>query len=94
MAGLYAADGSYNVNVVDGLTFVGRQGANGALNVFQVNGVAVVPYQHVSGAINVFRSTGGEGNQHPSGAWHVSSTGTGGYKHNTNTITVLSGSLT
>jgi hypothetical protein len=91
MAGLYASNGTINVNVVPGTSFVGRQAANGGLNVFQVTGTSFVGYQHVSGAINVFNAVGGEEkDQHPSGALLVTNSG----KHNTKGVTVLTGVLT
>jgi hypothetical protein len=91
MSGLYAADGTYNVNVVNGLTFVGRQGSNGALNVFQVPGTSFTGNQHISGALNVFNAVGGEEkHQHPCGAQVVTNSG----KHNIRGVTVLTGVLT
>ncbi len=91
MAGLYAADGTININVVNGATFVGYQGSNGGLNVVQVNGTVNVPLQHVSGAINVFNALGGEEkHQHPCGARIVTNSG----KHNAIGVTVLTGVLT
>lgn len=91
MAGLYAADGTWNINVVDGTTFVGRQGSNGGLNVFQVNGTVFTGYQHKSGAVNVFNATGTEEKfQHPCGAHIVTNAG----KHNIRGVTVLTGVLT
>jgi len=91
MAGLYAADGTMNINVVSGATFVGYQGSNGGLNVRQVDGTTVAPLQHVSGAINVFNAIGGEEkHQHPCGARIVTNSG----KHGAQGVTVLTGVLT
>jgi hypothetical protein len=91
MAGLYAADGTFNINVVSGATFVGRQGTNGGLNVFQVNGSSFVGHQHPSGAINIFNAVGTEEQyQHFSGAFLVTNSG----KHNIRGVTVLTGVLT
>lgn len=91
MAGLYAADGTINVNVVSGATFVGYQGSNGGLNVRQVDGTVMGPLQHVSGAINVFNALGGEEKfQHACGAMIVTNSG----KHNAKGVTVLTGVLT
>ena len=91
MAGLYAADGTYNVNVVNGATFVGRQGSNGGLNVFQVPGTSFTGFQHVSGALNVFNAVGGEEKyQHACGAHIITNSG----KHNARAVTVLTGVLT
>ena len=91
MAGLYAADGTINVNVVSGASFVGYQGSNGGINVRQVDGTVVGPLQHVSGAINVLNAVGGEEkHQHPSGARVITNSG----KHGAQGVTVLTGSLT
>lgn len=91
MAGIYAADGTYNINVVPGTSFVGRYGTNGGLNVVQVNGSAQTGHQHVSGAINVFNAVGTEEKAyHPCGAFLVTNAG----KHNIRGVTVLTGSLT
>lgn len=91
MAGLYASDGSYNINVVSGASFVGRQGANGGLNVVQVPGTSFTGYQHISGALNVFNALGGEEkHQHQCGAQIITNSG----KHNARAVTVLTGVLT
>lgn len=91
MAGLFAADGTLNVNVVTGSSFVGRQGTNGGLNVLQVPGTSFTGYQHISGAINVFNAVGGEEkHQHQCGAQIITNSG----KHGAKGVTVLTGVLT
>ena len=91
MSGLYASDGTLNVNVVTGTSFVGRQGSNGGLNVIQVPGTSFTGLQHISGAINVFNATADVGtHQHPCGAQNITNSG----KHNARSVTVLTGALT
>jgi hypothetical protein len=52
MAGLYAADGSWNVTVVDGSAYVGLYAADGSINVIQSDG-DMGPLMHPCGAIRV-----------------------------------------
>jgi hypothetical protein len=55
---IYAADGSWNVTVVDGNTRVGRYAANHSLNVVQSTVTSTVRgLNHKSGAMNVFLAT-------------------------------------
>jgi len=54
MPGLYAADGSINVTVVDGTTLVGSYAADGSLNVVDASASGVPSgVYHPSGALNV-----------------------------------------
>lgn len=55
MAGVYAADGSLNVTVVDGSTRTGIYAANGSLNVVLAPSPVTAPV----------------GAYHPCGAWYV-----------------------
>jgi hypothetical protein len=72
MAGLYAADGSFNVTVVDGTDWVGLYAADGSWNVIAVDGTEYVGVYDASGALNVYVSDGTyRGWYHPSGAWNV-----------------------
>lgn len=48
--GFYAADGSMNVTVVDGLTYVGLHAADGSINVILAPGGVYVGAYHPCGA--------------------------------------------
>lgn len=54
----YADDGSWNISVVDGLTYTGLQAADGSTNVVQADGVAYVGAYHPCGALWVTVYTG------------------------------------
>lgn len=91
----YAADGSTNVTVVDGTTYVGAYAADGSINVFQVDGTTAVPLKHASGALNVFVTTAADdplalGGQHPCGAANVS---VSPYVSETVKVTVVTGAF-
>lgn len=53
MSGLYAADGGFNVSVVDGTTIKGVYAANGSLNVIQSLGTSPTGFYHKSGSTYV-----------------------------------------
>jgi len=66
-----AADGSWNITIVDGLTYVGKYAADGSFNCFQVTGGSLTTPQgwnHPSGAINIVNATA-EAN--PVGIYHA-----------------------
>lgn len=91
---LYAADGSFNVTVVDGTTIGGLQAADGSYNVVQVDGTSIVGLHHACGAYNVVHGTVGsiyDSPHHACGAYYVS---VSPYLPNTMQVTVVSGSLT
>lgn len=70
----YAADGSWNVHVVDGLSPVNRQGTNGETNVTGTTGLVPVGLNHPSGAMCVTTSPGGRVNrQAPDGSLYINS---------------------
>lgn len=87
---LYAADGSWNVSVVDGSTYTGVQAPDGSYNVFHVDGSVYTGLYAPCGAFNVFVSTGGTGYYAPCGALNVSQSP---YTRGTVSVTVVSGSL-
>jgi hypothetical protein len=90
--GLYAANDSWNITVVDGNSYVGRYAADGSLNVVVSSGGSYIGKWHSSGAMNVTVSPGTLVPQEaPDGSVYVSTTGninSGQY------VTVVSGSLT
>ncbi len=64
MSGVYAADGSWNVSVVDGSSFTGLYAADGSLNVIKSPGSTFVGMYHPCGALYVsgnFTPSGGGG---------------------------------
>lgn len=69
--GLYAADGSINVSVVDGLTYVGAYAANGSYNV--IAGPSTSGLYHPSGAHYVATApiNTNVGRSAPDGSWYV-----------------------
>lgn len=89
--GMYATDGSINIAVVNGATFVGSISVDGALNVFQsvvagnIGSTAPCGARHVtiSGAPTVSR-------QAPNGSWNIS---VSPYTNGGQRVTVVSGTL-
>lgn len=92
MAGLYAADGSLNVTVVDGNTYTGAMAKDGSYNVVQNDGSTYKGLYHKCGAYNVvLYSSGIPKLQHSNGSWLVSETP---FTVGTVKVTVVSGALT
>jgi hypothetical protein len=88
---LYAADGSLNITVVSGSTYVGRYAPDGSMNVVVSNGSTYTGLHHPSGAMYVIDTNSPITSiQHPSGAWYVSDSP---YQTGANRVTVVSGSL-
>jgi hypothetical protein len=88
---LYAADGSWNVTVVDGSTFTGLYAPDGSYNVVEVDGTSIAGLYAPCGAYNVFVSDGTyTGFYHPSGAINVS---VSPYELSTVRVTAVSGDL-
>jgi len=84
-----ATDGSLNVTVVDGTTWVGRIAKDGSLNVFQVDGSTWTGRNHTSGAVNVVVIASGEYDiNNKCGAVNVS---VSPYITGTQRVTVVSG---
>ena len=71
---LYAADGSWNVTIVDGTTLTGIYAADGSINVVEVDGTTLTGLYAPCGAWNVFVSTGQDGIYHHCGALIVQET--------------------
>jgi hypothetical protein len=70
---LYAADGSFNVTVVDGTTITGVYAPDGSMNVHTVDGTELTGLYHPCGAYNVYISDGDiVGVIHPCGAMVMS----------------------
>jgi uncharacterized repeat protein (TIGR01451 family) len=70
---LYAADGSFNVTVVDGTTITGVYAPGGSMNVYLVDGTTLTGLYHPCGAYNVYVSDGDIlGVIHPCGAMVMS----------------------
>lgn len=92
MAGLYAANGSINVTVVDGSTYTGLYAPDGSWNVVQVDGTTAVGAYHACGALNVFKYVSGQPSaRHISGALMVTTTP---FVQGATKVNVVSGSLT
>lgn len=91
MPGRYAADGSWNVTVVDGTSRTGLVAADGSINVVVAPGSTLVGLQHACGALNVTPKTSNQlGIMEPDGSLRVSESP---YYSNTQRVTVVSGSL-
>ena len=91
MSGLYAADGSINVTVVDGLSYTGLYAADGSYNVVSVDGSTYTGVMAECGAYNVIPFTSGTPMLFaPCGAFYVTESP---YTLGTMRVTVVSGSL-
>jgi hypothetical protein len=90
MAGLYAADGSFNVTVVSGAAMTGLYAPDGSWNVVEVDGTTLTGLYHPCGAYNVVESDGRTGIYHPCGALNVSESP---YVASSIHVTVVTGSL-
>lgn len=89
--GLYASDGSINVTVVDGNSYVGAQAADGSLNVLVVDGSDYTGLLAGCGAVNVIAAVADSNSYfHPCGAWYVSESP---YSIGAVRVTVVSGSI-
>jgi hypothetical protein len=89
---LYAADGSTNISVVDGTTYVGRYAPNGSLNTVLSTGSTLTGIHHPSGALYIVNTLSPTLSfQAPSGGVYVSDTGS--YQNGSLRVTVVSGSL-
>jgi hypothetical protein len=89
--GLYAADGSWNVTVVDGTAVTGLYAADGSMNVAVSEGTSPVGLTHPCGARWVTVATSGVvGFYAPDGSMYVSETGT---PEGAQKVTVVSGGL-
>ena len=88
---LYAADGSINITVVDGNSYVGRYAPNGSMNVVVTDGSTLTGLHHRSGAMHVVNTNSNVlSAQHPSGGIYVSDST---YANGSLRVTVVSGSL-
>ena len=89
--GLYANDGSINVTVVDGNSYVGAQAADGSLNVLVVDGSDYTGLLAGCGAVNVIATVADSNSYfHPCGAWYVSESP---YDIGAVRVTVITGSI-
>ncbi len=87
----YATDGSLNIRVVDGNSYVGRYASDGSTNVVVTDGSTYTGFHHRSGAIYVVNTnTGVLSFNHPSGGTYVSDSP---YATGATRVTVISGSL-
>lgn len=77
MSGIYNKDGSINVNVVDGETFVGFYSADGAMNVVDASQDGGKGIYHPCGAIRVTLDDDARTRYAPDGSMYVSTAGTG-----------------
>ena len=88
---LYAADGSFNVTVVDGTTLTGLYAADGSYNVVEQDGTTLTGLYHPCGAYNVVVTDGThEGIYHPCGALNVQESP---YTYDVTDVTVVSGTF-
>jgi len=73
---MYAADGSWNMHIVDGLTYVGLYAPEGCFNGTATTGTVPVPAIHPSGALTVTTAPGGLVNRRaPDGSLYINSVG-------------------
>lgn len=87
----YAADGSLNIRVVDGNTYVGRYATDGSTYVVVSSGSSLTGFHHPSGAMNVVNTdTAVLSTAHPSGGIYVADSP---YATGATRVTVISGSL-
>jgi len=89
----YAADGSWNVTVVDGSTYTGLYAADQSLNVIKSDGSTYVGSYHPCGAQYVSTNTSGLVSFYaPDGSIYVTNTGMPSTDQG-QPVTVVSGSL-
>lgn len=87
----YAADGSLNIRVVDGNTYVGRYATDGSTYVVVSDGSTYTGASHRSGAMNVVNTNSDVLSfQHPSGGIYVSDAT---FVNGGTRVTVISGTL-
>lgn len=87
----YATDGSLNIRVVDGNTYVGRYATDGSTYVVVSSGSSLTGMDHPSGAMNVVNTNSGILSiLHPSGGMYVSDSP---YATGATRVTVISGAL-
>jgi len=92
--GYYATDGSANVSVVDGSSYVGRYASDGSLNVIASPGSSYVGLHHPCGAMYVTPVTDNTLRPlfAPDGSMYVTNTGMP-TKNQGQPVTVVSGTL-
>lgn len=87
----YAADGSLNIRVVDGNSYVGRYATDGSTYVVVSDGSTLTGFHHRSGAINVVNTNSAVlSAAHPSGGIYVADSP---YATGATRVTVISGAL-
>lgn len=87
----YATDGSLNIRVVDGSTYVGRYATDGSTYVVVTDGSTLTGFHHRSGAMNVVNTNSAVlSTSHPSGGIYVADSP---YATGATRVTVISGSL-
>jgi hypothetical protein len=92
--GFYAADGSMNVTVVDGLSYTGLHASDGSINVIKSPGGSYVGAYHPCGAWWVTLTPGGAVPiRAPDGSMYVDDTGLSFNKNTGQRVTVVSGTL-
>lgn len=91
MSGIFASDGSWEVNVVAGSSYTGLFGTNGAINVISSPGNVYVGTYHPCGALYVTDCTQGQLTIYAKdGSLNVS---VSPYQSGTQKVTVVSGSF-
>jgi len=92
-SGMYAADGSFRVSIVNGSSYTGLYAADGSLNVVTSNGSSYVGAQHPCGALWVTYcgSAPTIGIRAADGSLNVSTSPY--YLPNTHPVTAVSGSF-
>lgn len=87
----YASDGSLNIRVVDGSSYVGRYATDGSTYVVVSDGSSYTGMNHPSGAMNVVNTNSNITSlMHPSGGMYVSDSP---YAIGATRVTVISGAL-
>ena len=90
MAGLYAADGSYNISVVNGSTRTGAYAADGSINVVVSDGNGIKGAIHPCGAWYVTVAVNAKTMKAPDGSLYVQASP---YTKGGQRVTVVSGAL-
>lgn len=92
---LYAADGSWNVTVVDGSVYTGLHASDGSVNIIKSPGSSYVGSSHPCGALYVTISTPGTFTpiRAPDGSLYITDTGGMPATDIGQPVTVVSGTL-
>lgn len=90
--GYYAANGSWNISIIDGTTITGIYATDGSMNCVEATGLVSVGLTHPCGArwVTLNNDSTPIGFYAPDGSMYVTDDGT---KNGATKVTVISGSL-